>query len=195
MASSTNTDSVPIPDHVPEQDVPELVVPELVVPEKVISNQSPATNTIVEHDTSINDQPSSSSLAIQPCAPAKTNVRSPSTLFLDSTILADVCENIFQGLNNLVQARNNLIHEDSYEKKWKRLKERVDYVLTELQRSYLDAQDSAQRKLQDWLKGVDSNLQEVQVLRTWVRTPLCLRARNATDFIPKGIHPRELNLN
>jgi len=75
------------------------------------------------------------------------------------------------------------------------LKERVDYVLTELQRSCLDAQDSAQSKLQVWLKGVDNNLQEVQVLRTWVRTPLCLRARNAIDFIPTGIHPRELNLN
>jgi len=28
-----------------------------------------------------------------------------------------------------------------------------------------------------------------------VRTPLFLRARNANDFIPTGIHPRELNLN
>jgi len=68
----------------------------------------------------------------------------------------------------LVQVRNNLIHEDSYEMQSKRLKERVDYVLTELQRSCLDAQDSAQNKLQDWLKGVDINLQAVQVLRTWV---------------------------
>jgi len=95
----------------------------------------------------------------------------------------------------LVQARNNLIHEDSYEKLWKRLKERVDYVLTELHRSCLDAHDSAQRKIQEWLKGVDSNLHKVKVLRTWVRTPLSLRARNATDFIPIGIHPRELNIN
>jgi len=46
-----------------------------------------------------------------------------------------------------------------------------------------------------WLKGVDSNLQEVQVLRTWVRTPLSLRGRNATDFNPTGIYPRELNIN
>jgi len=89
-------------------------------------------------------------------------------MFLDSTILANVCENIFQELNNLVQARNNLIHEDSYEKQWKRLKEIVDYVLTELQISCLNAQDSAQNKLQDWLKGVDHNLQEVKVLRAWV---------------------------
>ena len=101
----------------------------------------------------------------------------------------------FQELNSLIQARNNLIHEDSYKKLRKRLKERVDYVLSELQRSCLDAQDSAQRKLQEWLKGVDSNLEEVQVLSTWVRTPLNLRARNSTDFIPTGIHPRELNIN
>jgi hypothetical protein len=99
------------------------------------------TSTAITTDTT--DIPSSSNLAIQPCSPAKTNVPSPPTLFLESTILADVCENIFQELNKLVQARNNLIHKDSYEKRWKRLKERVDFVLTELQRSCLDAQDSA----------------------------------------------------
>jgi len=200
MASSTNINFVLIPNPVLEQNVPKLVVSkqpasELIVPEQVINNQSPTTNTVVEPQTSINDQPLSSNLAIQPCASARTNVPSPLTLFLDSTILIDVCENIFQELNNLVQARDNLIHEDNYEKQWKRLKERVDYVLTELQRSCLDAQDSAQNKLHEWLEGVDSNLQEVQVLRTWVCTPLSLRARNATDFIPTGIHPRELNIN
>ena len=94
----------------------------------------------------------------------------------------------------MIQARNDLIHKDSYEKLWKRLKERVDYVLTELQRTCTDAQDSAQQKLQDWLKGVDNNLQEVKVLRTWVQTPICLRERNAIDFILTGIHPRELNV-
>jgi len=126
MASWTNTVYVPALELV----VPEQPIPELVVPEQVKYNKSPTTNTIVEPETSINDQPSSSNLAIQPCAPAKTNVPSPPTMFLDSTILADVCENIFQDLNNLVQARNNLIHEDSYEKLWKRLKERVEFVLT-----------------------------------------------------------------
>jgi len=67
--------------------------------------------------------------------------------------------------------------------------------LTELQRTCIDAQDSAQTKLQDWLKGVVSNLHKVKVLKTWVKTPLCLRARNASDFIPSSIHPRELDLN
>jgi len=106
-----------------------------------------------------------------------------------------VCENIFQELNNLIQARNNLTHEDSYEKQWKRLQERVIFVLTELQRTCFDAQDNAQTKLQEWLKGVVCNLQEVKVLKTWVQTPLCLRARNVTDFIPSNIHPREHDLN
>jgi len=36
---------------------------------------------------------------------------------------------------------------------------------------------------------------QVKVLKTWVKTPLCLRARNASDFIPSSIHPRELDLN
>jgi len=155
MASSINTDSVLIPDNipeqsnapeldVPEQSVPEPDVPELSVSEQVFSNQSPATNTFAEPEiTSTNDQPSSSSLVIQPVAPAKTNVPSPPTLFLNSTILANVCEDIFQELNNLVQARNNLIHEDNYEKMWTRLKDRVEFVLSELQRTCFDAQEIA----------------------------------------------------
>jgi len=59
----------------------------------------------------------------------------------------------------------------------------------------MDDQDIAQQNLKDWPKGVTNNLQEVRVLRTWVQNPLCLRQRNETDFIPAGIHPRELNVN
>jgi len=61
--------------------------------------------------------------------------------------LTNVCEGIFQELNHLVQARNNLIHEDSYEKMWTRLKDIVEFVLSELQRSCFDAQEIAQAKL------------------------------------------------
>jgi len=180
MTSSTNLDFVLIPEPVPE----------LSLPEQIILNQQQTTNTSTKPETSINDQPSSSNLAILLVGPAKTNVPSPPTMFLDSTTLADVCENIFQELNNLVQTRNNLIHEDNYEKLWIRLKDRVEYVLTELQKTCIDAQVTAQTKLQDWLKGVVNNLHEVKVLKTWVKTPLCLRARNASDFIPSSIHPR-----
>jgi len=139
--------------------------------------------------------PSSSNQAIQTCAPARsTNVPSPPTLFLDSTMLADVCENIFQELNKLVEARNNLVHEESYEKQWRRLRERVDFVMSELQKSSLDAQDIAQNNLQDWLKGVVNNLQEVRVSKTQEMTQLCIKGRNASDVIPSYVHSKELDL-
>jgi hypothetical protein len=72
-------------------------------------------NTSPSITTDITDISSSSNLTIQACAPARTtNLPSPPTLFLESSILADVCENIFRELNKLVQARNNLVHEDNY---------------------------------------------------------------------------------
>jgi len=58
-----------------------------------------------------------------------------------------VCENIFQELNKLGEARNNLVHEERYVKMWRRLRERVDFFLSELQRSSFDAQDIAQNNL------------------------------------------------
>ena len=131
MASLTHTNSVIIPEQTnPKQIQPEQTQPEQDVPEQVIIDQSPATNTVLEPEIATNDQPLSSNLALQTCALARPkNIPSPPTLFLDSTILANVCENIFQELNKLIKARNNLIHEDSYQKQWRRLRERVDFVL------------------------------------------------------------------
>jgi len=190
--TTTNNDSVLINEIlVPELTVPEQTASEQSASELTTNSQSTTTNSH-EHETSTNDQPSSSNLVIQIVASAKTNVPSPPTLFLHSTILANVCDGIFQELNSLVQARNNLIHEDSYEKMWTRLKDIVEFVLSELQRSYFDAQELAQAKLQECLKGVVSNLDEIRILRTWVKNPLCLEARS---LIPSSIHPRELNLD
>jgi flagellar motor protein MotB len=68
--------------------------------------------------------------------------------------------------------------------------------LTELQRSSLDAQETAQNNLQDWLRGVVSNLQEVEVRRrTIIRAPLCKEARNDAACILSGVHLRELDLS
>jgi len=103
-----------------------------------------------------------------------------------------VCENILQVLNKLIQARNNLIHEDNYVKQWRRLREMVDFVLTELQRSSFDAQHAAQNKLQDWSRGIMSDMQEVPVNRILVKTSLCLTGRSV---IPNYVHPKELNLD
>jgi len=194
MASSTNTNSVLIPDLVPELVVPEQPASELSVPEQIIIDQSSATNTIIlEPEITTNDQPLSSNLALQTSAPARPkNIPSPPTLFLDSIILANVCENIFQELNKLIQARNNLIHEDNYVKQWRRLREKVDFVLLELQRSSFDAQDAAQNKLQDWSRGIMNDMLEVPVSRILVKTALSLTGRSV---IPNCVHPKELNLD
>ena len=127
----------PTNNHVPTSD--QIFVPQLNVLEQTPSEQSiPKHNaseetasvqnaseipeqtqpsTTINHETehTTNDQSSSSNLAIQPIKPARTNVLSPPTMFLNSTILSHVCESIFQELNSLIEARNNLIHEDSYE--------------------------------------------------------------------------------
>jgi len=205
--NSPNNNSVPANEIlVPELTVPEQTTSEQSAPEQnayeqiaseqhasELSTQSQSITTNLHEPEHVTiDQPSSSNLAIQPITPAKTNVSSQPTLFLNSAILSNVCESIFQELNCLIQARNNLIHEDNYEKLWIRLKDTVDFILLELQRSCLDAQELAQAKLQAWLKGVVSNLDEVKILRTWVKTPLCLEARS---LIPSNIHPKELNLD
>jgi len=87
-----------------------------------------------------------------------------------------------------------LVHEESYEKQWRKLRERVEFVLSELQRSSLDAQDITQNNLKDWLKGVVNNLQEVWVSRTQDKTQLCISDRDVSDVIPACVHPKELNL-
>jgi hypothetical protein len=57
-----------------------------------------------------------------------------------------------------------------------------------------DAQDIAQNNLQDWLKGVVNNLQEVSISRTEVKTQMCISGRDASDVIPSCVHPKELDL-
>ena len=145
-----------IPEHIESLSfIKQISEPEICNMEVEISNSSSTSVSDEPSETNIptihtNDQPSTSNLAIQACTPPRTTrVPSLPTLFLDSSIVADVCENIFQELNKLVQARNNLVHEDNYVKQWRRLRERVDFIIYELERSSLDAQDTAQNNLQD----------------------------------------------
>jgi hypothetical protein len=106
-----------------------------------------------------------------------------------------VCEDIGQKLVKLIETRNDLVHKESYEKQWNRLKDRVDYILSTLQTTCTDAQDLAQQKLQEWLKGVDNSLQEVKILRTWVQNPPSIKGREIYDFIPIGVNPKDLDLS
>jgi len=145
------------------------------------------------------DLPSSSTEALQTCTPIQTtNISSPPTLFLDSIILADVCESIFTELNKLVKVRNNLVHEEDYVQEWRRLRERVDFVMSELQKSSLEAHSNAKNSLNDWFKNVVKSMQEVEVKRTQERsklyisdTPMLL---NALGIISSNVHSENLDL-
>jgi len=112
----------------------------------------PSIQMVVTENTAT-DLPSSSTQALQTCTPIQTkNISSPPTMFLDSIILADVCESLFMELNKVVKARNNLVHEEDYVQEWRRLRERVDFVMSELQKSSLEAHSNAKNSLNDWFK-------------------------------------------
>jgi hypothetical protein len=41
---------------------------------------------------------------------------------------------------------------------------------------------------------VEENLEEIEFLYTWVKNPLSIRGREPEDFLPKFIHPKDLDL-
>jgi hypothetical protein len=136
MASTTSPEHISSPEHiVPEQTLSPTIHETVSEPDFMITSDDPdveidqSSSTVIvkfvsdkpstsnQTPNSINSQPSSSQLAIQPVDHTKpTKVPSPPTIFLDSTLLTDVCEKIFQDLNKLIQAGNDLVHKDSYEK-------------------------------------------------------------------------------
>jgi hypothetical protein len=131
--ASTIPETISEPDNIITLDATDMEIEQsfsIVVIESVPDQPSTSYST----PNSTNSQPSSSShRSIVPVAPAKpTKIPSPPTIFLDSTLLQHVSENISQELLKLIQARENLTHTDNYEKQWRKLKERVDFVLSEL---------------------------------------------------------------
>jgi len=145
------------------------------------------------------DLPSSSTQALQTCTPIQTtNISSPPTLFLDSIILADVCESIFKELNKLVKARNNFVHEEDYVKEWRRLRERVDFVMSELQKSSLEAHSNAQNTLNDLFKDVVKSMKEVEIKRTQEKSKLyisdTLMFLDASGIISSIVHSENQDL-
>ena len=143
--------------------------------------------------------PSSSTQALQTCIPIQTsNISSPPTLFLDSIILTDVCESIFTELNKLVKARNNLVYEEDYVQEWRRLRERVDFVMSELQKSSLEAHRNAKNSLNDWFKDVVKSMEEVEIKRTQEKSKLYISDTpifmDASGIISSNVHFENLDL-
>jgi len=157
---------------------------------KSASDQPSTSNT---QSIPTNSQPSTS-LEIEPIA-APRKLPSQPTRFLDSMILQGVCEDIAEKMINLIESKNDLTRRDSYEKQWRRIKERVNNVLSVLHTTCIEAQEMAKQKLQDWLNGIDQSLDEVKILGIWAKNPLTLRGREPTDLIPNFIHPKDLDLS
>ena len=89
----------------------------------------------------------------------------PPTLLLEYVILKEVCEKIFKYLNKLVQTISNFVHQRNYQDEWTTLRERVDYVMRELQKLSLEAHNQALNTLKNWFKEVVSIMEEVEVTR------------------------------
>jgi len=135
-----------------------------------------------------NDQ-SSSNLPIVHLAPRKPSKQpSPPTIFLDSQVLQDVWEDIASEVLRLIAGINDLGHTISYQKQWKRIKERVVNLISALHDSCIEAQEQATQKLEDWLNGIGENTGDVEVLGTWVKNPLSIRGREPGEFLPKELH-------
>jgi len=174
-----NTDHINISNSIPQPETterePEISFSEHNVSE--IDNSEPSASDQHESDQTTNVQtPSSSNMFIEPFEPTFSDIPKPPTIFLNLPFLATLCLDIFKKAKKLIETSQNLVHEESYKQQWKRIIERVHFVFPEVQRSCLDDQAQAQKQLKDWLRGVMSEVYKVKVLRTWVRTPLCIEA-------------------
>jgi hypothetical protein len=129
-----------------------------------------------------------SSQAIVPIAPPKPSKQpSPPTIFLDSHVLQGVWQDITSEVHRLIESRSDLGHKISYQKQWRRIKERVINLISTLHDSCLQDQEEAKQKL-------DEDMEDIEVLGTWVKHPMSIRGREPEDFLPNYIHPKDLDL-
>jgi hypothetical protein len=147
-------------------------------------------------ETSIIDTPSSSN---QTCPLVlTTNVSFPPTLLLDSTILQEVCENIFQDLNKLVKFRTYFVHDKDYINEWTRLRNRVDFVMCELQKTSLEAHNQALQTLNDLFNEVVTSMKEIEINRDKEKSKLYLSDTHiyldASGIISSDVHIENLDL-
>jgi hypothetical protein len=158
----------------------------------IIDNNSDLPST--SQPLTTNGQSPSNLAIVTTTRPKPSKQPSPPTIFLDSQILQDVWKDIASEALKLIKGRNDLGHSVSYQKQWRRLKERAVNVILALHDSCIEAQKQAKQKLEDWLNGVEENFDDVEVLGTWVKNPLSIRGREPEDFLPNYIHPKDLDL-
>jgi hypothetical protein len=141
-----------------------------------------------------NDQPTTSQAIVPTAHPKPSKQPSPPTIFLDSRVLQDVWEDITSEVHRLIKSRSDLGHKISYQKQWRRIKERVINLISTLHDSCLQVQEEAKQKLENWINAIDEDMEDIEVLDTWVKHPMSIRGRKPEDFLPNYIHPKDLDL-
>jgi len=118
------------------------------------------------------------------------------TILLDYVILKKVCENIFEDLIKLVEARNQVIPSKIYEEQWTSLRERVDYVMFEMKKLSKEAHNQT---LHNWFKDVVRSMEEVKLninpvkIRLYISdTPVYM---DASSIITSSFHSEDRNLS
>jgi len=152
----------------------------------VAPNHSVATENL-----SINESCSSSEIFPQPIT---TNVSPSPTFLLDSIILKEVCENIFEDLTKLVEPRNQIIPSEIYEDQWTALRERVDYVMVEMKKM---SQEAHNQTLHNSFKDVAKSMEEVELNRNKSRLYISdtLVYMDAFSIITSTVHSEDRNLS
>ena len=113
-----NIDHINISDSIP--------LPEISVSESEISvskqnvyetdNSEPNASDQHESEQTTDDQtPSSSNMFIEPSNQIFSEIPKPPSFFLNLPFLATVCFDIFKKAKKLIETRQNLVHEESYE--------------------------------------------------------------------------------
>jgi len=92
----------------------------------------------------------------------------------------------------LVKTRNNFVHEKVYVDEWARLRNRVEYMMCELQKLSLEAHDKALLDLQQCFQGVTMNMEEVELNRSLEKSRLYLSEtpmyQDASSIISYSVH-------
>jgi len=161
MTSDITSDEVVMTESPPQQQPNQIrdhINPSYSILHTKITEPEPETSVDPEHSaidqnesdqTTFDQNPSSSNLSIEPIEASSSDIPKPPSVFLNFPFLATVCLDIFKKAKMLIETRHNLVHNEDYEKQWKRVVERVHLVFFEIQRSSLDDQAQAQKELKD----------------------------------------------
>ena len=109
-----------------------------------------------------------------------------------------MCENIFKDLNKLVKTGNILVHENDYVNEWTRLRNRVNTVMCELQKTSLKAHDKAMSFINKWFSEVVKNMEQVEIKRNQEKSKLYISDTpiflDASGIISSSVHSENLDL-